>query len=101
MSLVDAERRVLSGMRPSGLLHLGHYQGVLKNWVKLQHSYECFFCIVDLHALTTDYDDVGPLSQRVMDMAVDWLAAGSAPAQRRCLFSRKCLSTLSCTCCCR
>ena len=80
MSLVDAERRVLSGMRPSGLLHLGHYQGVLKNWVKLQHTYECFFCIVDLHALTTDYDDVGPLSQRVMDMAVDWLAAGVSPS---------------------
>lgn len=80
MSLIDAERRVLSGMRPSGQLHLGHYQGVLKNWVKLQHSYECFFCIVDLHALTTDYDDVGPLSQRVMDMAVDWLAAGVSPS---------------------
>ena len=80
MSLADAERRVFSGMRPSGLLHLGHYQGVLKNWVKLQHTYECFFCIVDLHALTTDYDDVGPLSQRVMDMAVDWLAAGVSPS---------------------
>ncbi|HEX5842770.1 MAG TPA: tryptophan--tRNA ligase [Pseudomonas sp.] len=80
MSLVDPERRVLSGMRPSGRLHLGHYHGVLKNWVKLQHSYECFFCIVDLHALTTDYADVGPLSQRVMDMAVDWLAAGVSPS---------------------
>lgn len=80
MSLADAERRVLSGMRPSGLLHLGHYQGVLKNWVKLQHTCECFFCIVDLHALTTDYDDVGPLSQRVMNMAVDWLAAGVSPS---------------------
>jgi tryptophanyl-tRNA synthetase len=80
LSLVDAERRVLSGMRPSGLLHLGHYQGVLKNWVKLQHTYECFFCIVDLHALSTDSDEVGPLSQRVMDMAVDWLAAGVSPS---------------------
>jgi tryptophanyl-tRNA synthetase len=80
LSLADAERRVFSGMRPSGLLHLGHYQGVLKNWVKLQHTYECFFCIVDLHALTTDYADVGPLSQRVMDMAVDWLAAGVSPS---------------------
>ncbi len=67
-------------MRPTGPLHLGHHQGVLKNWVKLQHSYECFFCIVDLHALTTDYDDVAPLSQRVMDMAVDWLAAGVSPS---------------------
>lgn len=80
MSLVDSERRVLSGMRPSGRLHLGHYHGVLKNWVKMQHSYECFFCIVDLHALTTDYDEVGSLSQRVMDMAVDWLAAGISPS---------------------
>jgi tryptophanyl-tRNA synthetase len=80
VSLVDPERRVLSGMRPSGRLHLGHYHGVLKNWVKLQHSYECFFCIVDLHALTTDYADVGPLSQRVMEMAVDWLAAGVSPS---------------------
>ncbi|HUE91204.1 tryptophan--tRNA ligase [Pseudomonas sp.] len=80
MSLVDSERRVLSGMRPSGRLHLGHYHGVLKNWVKMQHSYECFFCIVDLHALTTDYDEVGSLSQRVMDMAVDWLAAGVSPS---------------------
>jgi tryptophanyl-tRNA synthetase len=80
LSLVDSERRVLSGMRPSGRLHLGHYHGVLKNWVKMQHSYECFFCIVDLHALTTDYDEVGSLSQRVMDMAVDWLAAGISPS---------------------
>ncbi len=67
-------------MRPSGRLHLGHYHGVLKNWVKMQHSYECFFCIVDLHALTTDYDEVSSLSQRVMDMAVDWLAAGVSPS---------------------
>jgi tryptophanyl-tRNA synthetase len=80
LSLVDPAQRVLSGMRPSGPLHLGHHQGVLKNWVRLQHSYECFFCIVDLHALTTDYEDVGPLSQRVMDMAVDWLAAGVSPS---------------------
>lgn len=80
MSLVDSEQRVLSGMRPTGPLHLGHHQGVLKNWVKLQHSYECFFCIVDLHALTTDYDDIASLPQRVMDMAVDWLAAGVSPS---------------------
>ncbi|MGH8437436.1 MAG: tryptophan--tRNA ligase [Pseudomonas sp.] len=80
MSLVDSQRRVLSGMRPSGRLHLGHYHGVLKNWVKLQHEYECFFCIVDWHALTTDYDEVGQISQHVMDMAVDWLAAGVSPS---------------------
>ena len=67
-------------MRPSGRLHLGHYHGVLKNWIKLQHAYECFFCIVDWHALTTEYDEVGQLSQHVMDMAVDWLAAGVSPS---------------------
>jgi tryptophanyl-tRNA synthetase len=80
LSLVDSERRVLSGMRPSGRLHLGHYHGVLKSWVKLQHEYECFFCIVDWHALTTNYQDVGQISQHVMDMAVDWLAAGVSPS---------------------
>lgn len=80
MSLNDSERRVLSGMRPSGRLHLGHYHGVLKNWVKLQHEYDCFFCIVDWHALTTDYAEAGQLSQHVMDMAVDWLAAGVSPS---------------------
>ncbi|PAU54904.1 tryptophan--tRNA ligase [Pseudomonas sp. PIC25] len=80
MSFVDSQRRVLSGMRPSGRLHLGHYHGVLKNWVRLQHEYECFFCIVDWHALTTDYDDVGLIADHVMDMAVDWLAAGVSPS---------------------
>ena len=80
MSLNDSERRVLSGMRPSGRLHLGHYHGVLKNWVKLQHEYDCFFCIVDWHALTTEYADTGQLSQHVMDMAVDWLATGVSPS---------------------
>ncbi|SFP82532.1 tryptophan--tRNA ligase [Pseudomonas borbori] len=80
MSLVDSERRVLSGMRPSGRLHLGHYHGVLKSWVKLQHEYECFFCIVDWHALTINYQEVGQISQHVMDIAVDWLAAGVSPS---------------------
>ncbi|QTS88460.1 tryptophan--tRNA ligase [Ectopseudomonas khazarica] len=80
MSLNDSERRVLSGMRPSGRLHLGHYHGVLKNWVRLQHEYDCFFCIVDWHALTTEYAEVGQLSQHVMDMAVDWLSAGVSPS---------------------
>lgn len=67
-------------MRPSGRLHLGHFHGVLKNWIKLQHEYECFFCIVDWHALTTDYEASGEVSQHVMDMAVDWLAAGVSPS---------------------
>jgi len=80
LSFVDSQRRVLSGMRPTGRLHLGHYQGVLKNWIKLQHEYDCFFCIVDWHALTTEYEEVGLISQHVMDMAVDWLAAGVSPS---------------------
>src|SRR3546814_3746185 len=77
---MDSQRRVVSGMRPSGRLHLGHYNGVLKNWVRLQHEYECFFCIVDWHALTTDYESSGEISQNIMDMAVDWLAAGVSPS---------------------
>ena len=67
-------------MRPSGRLHLGHYHGVLKNWTRLQHEYECYFCIVDWHALTTDYEASAAIAQHVMDMAVDWLAAGVSPS---------------------
>ncbi|MDT3709415.1 tryptophan--tRNA ligase [Pseudomonas sp. FIP_A4] len=80
MSSIDSQRRVVSGMRPSGRLHLGHYHGVLKNWTRLQHEYECYFCIVDWHALTTDYEASGAIAQHVMDMAVDWLAAGVSPS---------------------
>lgn len=80
MSFVDSQRRVLSGMRPSGRLHLGHYQGVLKNWVGLQHEYQCYFCIVDWHALTTDYEDVAQIARHVNEMAIDWLAAGVSPS---------------------
>ena len=53
---IDGNRRVLSGMRPTGRLHLGHYHGVLKNWVELQHEYQCFFFVADWHALTTGYE---------------------------------------------
>ncbi|MFQ7901549.1 tryptophan--tRNA ligase [Stutzerimonas degradans] len=80
MSSIDSQRRVVSGMRPSGRLHLGHHHGVLKNWTRLQHEYECYFCIVDWHALTTDYEASGAIAQHVMDMAVDWLAAGVSPS---------------------
>jgi tryptophanyl-tRNA synthetase len=73
--------RVLSGMRPTGKLHLGHYHGVLKNWIKLQHEYECFFFIADWHALTTHYDTPEVIEEHVWDMVVDWLAAGVDPAQ--------------------
>lgn len=74
-----ARQRVLSGMRPTGLLHLGHYHGVLQNWVNLQHEHECFFFIADWHALTTHYDDPGIIEKSVWDMVIDWLAAGISP----------------------
>ncbi len=73
--------RVLSGMRPTGSLHLGHYHGVLRNWAKLQHEYECFFFVADWHALTTHYDTPEIIERNVWDMVIDWLAAGVDPAQ--------------------
>ncbi len=73
--------RVLSGMRPTGSLHLGHYHGVLKNWVQMQHEYECLFFVADWHALTTHYDTPQIIEQNVWDMVVDWLAAGVDPAR--------------------
>jgi tryptophanyl-tRNA synthetase len=73
--------RVLSGMRPTGSLHLGHYHGVLQNWVKLQHDYPCLFFVADWHALTTQYDSPQGIEQASMDMLVDWLAAGVDPKQ--------------------
>ncbi|MGB5830534.1 MAG: tryptophan--tRNA ligase [Thiohalocapsa sp.] len=77
MTNVPAQHaRVLSGMRPTGKLHLGHYHGVLKNWIELQHEYECLFFVADWHALTTDYDDPSNIPQASYDMVVDWLAAG-------------------------
>ena len=75
------ETRVLSGMRPTGALHLGHYHGVLKNWVRLQAEYPCLFFVADWHALTTDYEKPGPLQEVGADMVVDWLAAGVDPNQ--------------------
>jgi tryptophanyl-tRNA synthetase len=75
------ETRVLSGMRPTGALHLGHYHGVLKNWVKLQSEYPCLFFVADWHALTTDYEHPGRVEQNAWEMAVDWLAAGVDPNQ--------------------
>src|SRR5258708_28676210 len=75
------ETRVLSGMRPTGSLHLGHFHGVLKNWVRLQAEYTCLFFVADWHALTTDYEKQGDLHQSGMDMVIDWLAAGVDPSQ--------------------
>ena len=66
-------------MRPTGALHLGHYHGVLKNWLQLQHEFQCFFFVADWHALTTHFDDVGNLENSVWDMVIDWLAVGVNP----------------------
>ena len=75
------ETRVLSGMRPTGALHLGHYHGVLKNWVRLQAEYPCLYFVADWHALTTDYEAPGQVQKNSWDMVVDWLAAGVDPNQ--------------------
>ena len=73
--------RVLSGMRPTGRLHLGHYHGVLKNWLRLQNEYQCLFFVADWHALTTHYDTPEVIEANARDMVIDWLAAGVDPAQ--------------------
>ena len=73
--------RVVSGMRPTGALHLGHYHGALKNWVRLQSELPCLFFVADWHALTTHYDDPSAIESSTWDMLVDWLAAGVDPSQ--------------------
>jgi tryptophanyl-tRNA synthetase len=72
-------KRVLSGMRPTGKLHLGNYMGALYNWVRLQYDYNCYFFVADWHALTTDYADTANLRQNTVEVALDWLAAGLDP----------------------
>ncbi len=72
-------KRVLSGMRPTGKLHLGNYMGALDNWVRMQNEYECFFTVVDWHALTTDYADTSCVKENSLEVATDWLAAGLDP----------------------
>ena len=72
--------RVLSGMRPTGKLHLGNYMGALYNWVRLQRQYECYFFIADWHALTTDYADTSRVKENILEVALDWLGAGLDPA---------------------
>jgi tryptophanyl-tRNA synthetase len=73
--------RVVSGMRPTGLMHLGHYHGALKNWIRMQSELPCLFFVADWHALTTHYDDPGIIEKSTWDMVVDWLAAGIDPSQ--------------------
>lgn len=73
------KKRIMSGMRPTGNLHLGNYFGALENWVKLQNEYECYFSIVDWHALTTGYEDTKELKENIIGVAVDWISAGIDP----------------------
>lgn len=78
-ALFTSNKRVVSGMRVSGRLHLGHYHGVLKNWVKLQHQYECFFFAADWHGMTTQYEYSSEIKKHLWDMIIDWLACGVNP----------------------
>jgi tryptophanyl-tRNA synthetase len=78
-SSTNLRKRVLSGMRPTGKLHLGNYVGALENWVRMQDEYQCFFCVVDWHALTTDYADTSRVKENSLEVALDWLAAGLDP----------------------
>ena len=72
-------QKIMSGMRPTGKLHLGHYLGVIDNWVKLQEEYDCYFSVADWHALTTKYDKTENLRQDILDVVMDWLACGIDP----------------------
>ena len=78
---MSTDRRILSGMRPTGMLHLGHYHGVLKNWLTLQHEYDCFFFVADWHALTTEYGAPEIIADSAYEMVVDWLAVGINPGE--------------------
>jgi tryptophanyl-tRNA synthetase len=80
-STTEERKRVLSGMRPTGKLHLGNYMGALYNWVRLQRQYECYFFVADLHALTTDYADPSQVRDNTREVALDWLGAGLDPEQ--------------------
>ena len=79
MSQIEAQKRVLSGIRPTGRMHLGQYHGVLKNWVRLQHEYDCMFFVADWHALTTHYENPQVIEESIWEMVIDWLAAGVNP----------------------
>jgi len=79
MTTANKKKRVLSGMRPTGKLHLGNYVGALANWVRMQDEYECFFFVADWHALTTDYADTSAIKENSLDVVLDWLAAGLDP----------------------
>jgi tryptophanyl-tRNA synthetase len=74
-------KRIVSGMRPTGRLHLGNYEGALKNWIRLQENYECYYFVADWHALTSDYADTSMIRENTLGMVTDWLAAGLDPAR--------------------
>jgi len=76
---MSQKKRILSGMRPTGPLHLGNYHGALVNWVKMQDQYDCFFFIADWHALTSDYENTALISENVIQMMIDWLSVGLSP----------------------
>ena len=76
---MEEKKRIMSGMRPTGRLHLGHYMGVISNWVNLQNDYDCYFSVADWHALTTGYDKTEQLKENVYNVVVDWLACGIDP----------------------
>ncbi len=83
------KQRVVSGMRPSGRLHIGHYHGVLENWVRMQDSFDCFFFVADWHSLTTEYADTSGIAQSIRDMVLDWVAFGLDP--QKCTIFRQSL----------
>lgn len=76
---MSEKKRILSGMRSTGPIHMGNYLGALANWVKMQEQYDCFFFVADWHALTSDYENPGPMAEYVRQMLIDWLSAGLSP----------------------
>lgn len=76
-----SKQKIVSGMRPTGKLHLGHYLGVIENWVKLQSEFDCYFFVADWHALTTKYDKTEDLKQNVLEVVMDWIACGLDPEE--------------------
>jgi len=77
--MTESKKRIMSGMRPTGKLHIGHYMGVLRNWLSFQDEYDCFFAIADWHALTTKFDQTKDFRQNILDVALDWIASGIDP----------------------
>ena len=75
----EGKKRIMSGMRPTGKLHIGHYLGVLRNWLSFQDDYDCYFAIADWHALTTKYDQTSDIKQNIVDVAIDWISSGIDP----------------------